>query len=455
MSLRFRLTLFITGLFLLALVLGIALVIHNTRRAVQDELQSAASLTLQLLGETIASLEATDAADARSRLVERVNALENTRHLCVGIYDQESDPSAEGSGCTNSKATAAPGWFRRIVAPNSLDLRRALSVNGVRQTEIVVSADPADEISEAWQEASDLLVLMVAFWIAANALVFITIGFAMRPIDTILKGLDGIERGDYRLRLPVFRLPEFARISASFNHMAGALEKSTDENRYLTQKSLDIQEQERRLMARELHDELGQCLSAVKADAVLISKCSQGVAPQVYESAQAILSVSSRVFEVIRGMIKQLRPATLDELGLAVTLGQAIDDWNARHPHQFCRFSTEGDVGLNRLGEAVNIHVYRIVQECLTNVERHAQARELAVRIETSAQDRQLRLRISDDGCGFDLSTSRRGLGLLGMRERANALGGTFEIQTAPGEGSRVEVCLPISQATDKTAQPA
>jgi len=165
-----------------------------------------------------------------------------------------------------------------------------------------------------------------------NVLVFVTLGLAMRPIDTILKDLDGIEHGDYGLPLPAFKLPEFALISSSFNHMAGALEKSMAENRYLTQKSLNIQEQERRLMARELHDELGQCLSAVKADAVSIVKCSQGLALQVHESAQAIVSLSTRVFEVIRGMTQQLRPATLDELGLRLTLGQTIDEWNTRHP---------------------------------------------------------------------------------------------------------------------------
>ena len=270
------------------------------------------------------------------------------------------------------KTAAAPGWFRRLVAPEALEFHRALPANGFRHTELVVHADPADEITEAWQEAIGLLMLMIGFRLVGNVLVFVTLGLAMRPIDTILKDLDGIEHGDYGLPLPAFKLPEFALISSSFNHMAGALEKSMAENRYLTQKSLNIQEQERRLMARELHDELGQCLSAVKADAVSIVKCSQGLALQVHESAQAIVSLSTRVFEVIRGMTQQLRPATLDELGLRLTLGQTIDEWNTRHPDQFCCFSIHGEVGLNELDEAAGIHLYRIVQESLTNIERHA-----------------------------------------------------------------------------------
>lgn len=450
MSLRSRLNLFITALFLLALMLGVALVINNTRRAVQDELQSTANLTLQLLGETIASARG---AGEDASLVARVNALENTRHLCVGLYDQQGEPAAQSTGCTDLKEAAAPAWFRRIVAPESLEFRRPVWVEGLSRFEIVVRADPADEIAEAWQEASTLLVLMVGFWAAANVLVFITLGIAVRPIETVLAGLDGIEHGDYQRRLPAFKLPEFARISAAFNHMADALERSTAENRYLTQKSLDIQEQERRLLARELHDELGQCLSAVKADAVSIAKWSQGVAPQVHESAQAIVSVSSRVFELIRGMIKQLRPTALDELGLSITLGQTIDEWNLRHPDQFCRFDARGDVDLNALDEAVNIHVYRIVQESLTNIERHAQAREVSVELESSLQTRSLQLRISDNGRGFDPRQVPRGLGLLGMRERASALGGSLEVESALGRGTTVKVSLPLGPQARRSAQ--
>jgi two-component system sensor histidine kinase UhpB len=442
MSLRFRLNLFITLLFLLVLVLGVVLVIHNTRRAVRDELQSTANLTLQLLGETITTLEATGDTRDEQGLIARVTSLENTRHLCVGLYDEQGTPSAQSSGCTATKTAAAPAWFRQVVTPLPIEFRRTLAVKGSRPLEILVRADPADEITEAWQDASDLLNLMIVSWLAANVLVFITIGFAMRPVSTILRGLDGIERGDYQLRLPAFRLPEFSRISASFNHMACALEKSTAENRFLTQKSLDIQEQERRTMARELHDELAQCLSAITADAVSIGKWSQGLTPQVYESAQAILSVTTRVFELVRGMIKQLRPATLDELGLVITLGQSIDDWNVRHPDRFCRFTIYGNADLvSGLDATANIHLYRIVQECLTNIERHAQARELSVTIEASTE--QLCLRVTDDGCGFDMHQVCPGLGLLGMRERANALGSSLEIKTAPGQGTCVTVCMP------------
>lgn len=455
MSLRFRINLSITLLFLLALLLGLSLAINNTRRAVQEELQSTVTLTLQLLGETIAALEPRDNPQAKARLVERVNALENIRHLCIGLYGENGAPPVQSRGCADAKTATAPAWFQRLLARQKLAFRRSISLDSAPYSQLVVYADPADEISEAWEDTSDLLILMVGFWLAANLLVFITLGVAMRPIDTILKGLDGIEHGNYRLRLPAFKLPEFARISSSFNHMAGALEKSTAENRYLTQKSLAIQEEERRLMARELHDELGQCLSAVKADAVSISKWSRGVAPQVYESAQAIVSVSSRVFEVIRGMIKQLRPATLDELGLVITLGQTIDDWNARHPERFCRLDYRGDVDLNQLEETVSIHVYRIVQECLTNIERHARARQLSVEIETSALTQELRLRVTDDGCGFDARATRAGLGLIGMRERVSALGGEFEISTAPGEGTRVEVRLPLRPVWEQAPQPA
>jgi two-component system, NarL family, sensor histidine kinase UhpB len=453
LSLRARLNLFITVLFLLALMLGVVLVIHNTRRAVQDELESTAHLTLQLLGDTIVSSRVAGTATNDPDLVARINALGNVRHLCVAIYDEQGQPSPRSRDCTRAKRPAVPAWFQRIVAPEALEFRRSLEIDDARRFEIVVRADPSDEISEAWQEASALLILMVGFWAAANVLVFITLGVAVKPIDTILEGLDGIERGDYRRRLPAFKLPEFTRISASFNHMADALETSRAENRTLTQKTLAIQEQERRVMARELHDELGQCLSAVKADAVTIAKWSNGVAPQVYESAQAIVSVSSRVFEIIRGMIKRLRPAALDELGLIITLGQTIDEWNLRHPDRFCRFTTRGDVDLNALDETVNIHLYRIVQEGLANVERHAQAREVAVLIQASTREDRLLLKITDDGQGFEPRQPHHGLGLLGIRERADALGGGLEIETAPSAGTTIKISVPLERVKGRAPE--
>ena len=210
-------------------------------------------------------------------------------------------------------------------------------------------------------------------------------------------------------------------------------------NRFLIHKSLAVQEEERRHLARELHDELGQCMTAIQADAELIRETAGRDNPRVAASAGAILDISSRMYDAVHAMMRRLRPTVLDDLGLVAALEEAVGDWRARHPGIACELVTRGH--LDDLGESVNISLYRIVQECLTNVARHAQADR--VRIELVA-DEEIRLEVRDNGRGLEPGPPRRrGLGLLGIRERVEALGGRLEIDSAPGKGTCVKVRLP------------
>jgi glucose-6-phosphate-specific signal transduction histidine kinase len=228
--------------------------------------------------------------------------------------------------------------------------------------------------------------------------------------------------------------------------MAEVLERSRAQNQLLAQKSLAIQEQERRYLAHELHDELGQSISAIKALAVSIGQRANAQA-DIAASAQTITDTSQRIYDVVRGMMRRLRPVILDELGLVPALQTIIDEWNDRHAEAFCRFSTEGD--LRSLGDDVQINVYRILQEALTNVGKHARASEVNIALRrtahhgTPARDR-LELQITDNGIGFDTTATKAGLGLLGMRERVEALNGCFDLQSAPQRGVTLNITVPL-----------
>ncbi|MCI0591080.1 MAG: histidine kinase, partial [Gammaproteobacteria bacterium] len=313
------------------------------------------------------------------------------------------------------------------------------------------------EITEAWEEARAVLGLLLLFTILANGLVFFTIGRALQPIDAILKALDRIERGDYRSRLPSFTLPELDVISQKFNDMAEVLQQSRKDNRYLTQRSLAIQEAERRHLAHELHDELGQSISAIKAVAVSLNRPEKRNSASMRDRAQAIISFSSHMYDVVRNMMRRLRPVVLDELGLVAALQDTIDDWNVHHEEVFCRFETAG--ALHDLGEAVNISIYRIVQESLTNIAKHSKASKVDIALElvdgahgtdskthrdNGGSLRRVELVIQDNGQGFHLHKTRPGLGLLGMRERAEALNGEFVLESSPGAGVALQVTIPI-----------
>lgn len=228
-----------------------------------------------------------------------------------------------------------------------------------------------------------------------------------------------------------------------FTLMQSELSDALEENRRLSQRSMQVQEEERRNLARELHDELGQSLNAIKVDAVMIrDRCQQFV--EVQRSAQAIIDVSSQVYEVVRSLMRRLRPVALDELGLRSAVQYSVDQWQRRHPGARCEFEATGE--LDDLGEHVNITLYRLVQECLTNVAKHAQATQVSIALKDEGM--AIRFNFEDNGCGFDPARRSQGLGLIGLRERVEALSGGFELNSAPGKGVRIQATIPSGKST-------
>jgi two-component system, NarL family, sensor histidine kinase UhpB len=220
-----------------------------------------------------------------------------------------------------------------------------------------------------------------------------------------------------------------------------ALTEALAENRLLSQKYLLVQEEERRNLAREMHDELGQCLNAVKLDAVAICEASKGALPQIESSARSIVELSNHVYDVVRSMMQRLRPAALDVLGLRDAVGELVNQWRRRNSNVACGFESEGD--LSGLGELINITVYRLVQECLTNVAKHAAASRVDVGL-ARTDALEVRVTVHDNGRGMHLHAKRSGLGLVGLRERVEALHGRLELTAAPGAGMRVTATLPL-----------
>ncbi len=214
------------------------------------------------------------------------------------------------------------------------------------------------------------------------------------------------------------------------------------ENRRLSLSHVRLQEEERRQLARELHDELGQHLNAIKIDAVAIRHWNDGRMGDVHGAACAIVQVTDHVQGIIRDMLQRLRPVGLDELGLPAALEHLALSWRVRHPAT--RLELTINTVVDDLGEHENITLYRIVQEGLTNVVKHAQA--ACVRIALEGSVRGIVLTISDDGAGASQWDATAGFGLVGMRERVEALGGTLEIVSGAGQGFLITASLPIAE---------
>jgi PAS domain S-box-containing protein len=228
--------------------------------------------------------------------------------------------------------------------------------------------------------------------------------------------------------------------------LAQQAERELDQNRKLTHLIQSRLEEERRAIARELHDELGQCVTAIKTIGAAISNRTRETAPDVHSNAQTIVGVASHLYDVVHGIIRQLRPTALDHLGLSETLRDAVSAWRSRHPEIACELKLDGEV--DGLGETLNITVYRIVQECLTNVVRHA----AATRVQVAVSRRQgperdlLEIVVSDNGRGLAQRNGEESarFGLMGMRERVQSLNGDFRIEAPPGSGAVVTAVIPV-----------
>lgn len=228
------------------------------------------------------------------------------------------------------------------------------------------------------------------------------------------------------------------------NELRGAL----SDNRRLAQRYALVREEERKALARELHDELGQSLLVIRMDAAGIRDGDPAM-----ERACAIIDNSNRIHGVITGLLRQLRPVGLDQLGLAAALEHCVVQWRERLPDTCIDLSVAE--GFTDPSEDIAIGAFRLVQEALTNAAKHASARHVSVRLSHLRHPGRgdlLVVSVEDDGVGADVSVYSRGLGLVGMRERIEALGGEFELASAPGEGFRVTASLPQA-AVDDVAQ--
>jgi two-component system, NarL family, sensor histidine kinase UhpB len=222
------------------------------------------------------------------------------------------------------------------------------------------------------------------------------------------------------------------------------LTSAVSENRRLAQQYLGLQESERRALARDLHDELGQYLNVIKIDAVTLRDSFARGEPTHAQATEMIASID-RVQASIAGLIRQLRPVGLDELGLAGALEYCVNSWRRRLPHSTLGLTMDEE--LESLDETRRLTLYRLVQEALTNVARHAHAArvDISVSVEQGApaSGRWIVASVADDGVGVESAERSAGLGLIGMRERVEALGGTLTLTHAAHAGFTLTARMP------------
>ena len=445
MKLRTRLNLVLTGVTAMFLAVLVADQIRDARYSVREEIEAANRVAAQVLGNLIQTYAA---AGGTAAVADMLKGLGHVRANELRLLDPKGQLIYRSPPPVYKAGREAPAWFTHLLAPQPAQQNFTLGDGA----QVVIEAQPSRAILDAWDELTRLVVIAVAMLVLLGALAFWLVDRALAPFPVIAQGLQRLERGELAFRLPPLPGPEASAIGAAFNNMAQAVEDKVraereareartrlEERRELALLVEQSVEEERRLIAHELHDEFGQSVTAIRSLAMAIA--TQSTQPPMSEAAQLISDEAARLYDAMHGLIPRLAPLSLDTLGLADSLESLVRDWQRRHPTPVLSLQHQLPA---ELGASVTLAAYRVVQEGLVNALRHAHAAH--VNIEVSSVAGQMSVAVSDDGVGLPAQWSRPGhFGLRGLAERLEHLGGKLEVRNREPHGVSLTAHIPLT----------
>ncbi len=299
-----------------------------------------------------------------------------------------------------------------------------------------------------------LLTTVVVSAVGIAAAVFLT-WIVTRPILDLKKSAQAVGQGDFSRQVRPWADDEIGDLALAFNSMTADLAQAEQERAereqlrsQLLEKVIAAQEEERQRISRELHDETGQSLTSLMVRMQTMKQ--QCPVPELQPQIEELRQLVVQTLDGVHNLARELRPSILDDLGLEAAIERYVREVNGRWPVEIDLMMMGMDNG--RLPPPVETAVYRIIQESLTNVVRHADARHASVLLER--RNGRLRTIIEDDGKGFDLRDAAHSerLGLYGLRERAELLNGTLTIETVPGQGTSIFVEVPVNGTDSHSA---
>ncbi len=368
---------------------------------------------------------------------------------CVQLLDTALAVKRSSCAGVNTAAINTPRWFFEAyssVMDSTAAVERGVSYRGISEGHVRASFDPTATAGAVWGSVAPLLGLSAALIGTLCLVAYFVIDQALRPTQQILVGLSRLTAGELTCRLPAFRLRELNCISEGLNTLSSELGRANMERAELARRLVDAQEQERRHIARELHDEVAQKLSALSALAACVRNSAQNGDTALVREARDLEKMASDLMAMLRRTLIYLRPQGIDDLGLLASLKSLVAEHN-ENARGRTRYSLRTRGVIEQLGPETSAHVYRIIQEALNNAAKHAQARNVEVVLDRlgTGDSKKIGLSVIDDGCGQETSDRRlphAGMGMIGMRERVLALSGDLKAGPLPdgGFGLRVEI---------------
>jgi two-component system, NarL family, sensor histidine kinase UhpB len=446
LSLHSRISSLVVLVLTMGFVANVARLAMDAGPRVQAEDRSVTKLTRQVL-ESVGH-RVGDAQDANARLDNVVADLNQLRHLSIARQGPEGAvPPAKKP--LNDDVPAPPAWFVALIHPERTTMPVVVQVAGQPQT-LTITSHPDDEIREIWDGIVTQLTLSLIVATVLTIVTSVVVRRSLAPLDALSRAMVSIKAGDYQARVTPAGAPELAALCIRLNHLAATLSDALSDRRRLAEQMVSLQDLERRRIGRELHDEFGPYLFALRAHAGAVARVGDGASARELLSrhGNAMLEQIDALQQFNRRILERLRPPGLADLGLPGAIEALRRHWSEAHPEIAIAVQLSPAVG--RLGEVAELTAYRVVQEAITNVVRHAQATKVVVAIEplvaTNEHDRgSIVIRVGDNGHGLDAGHGL-GFGLVGMRERVWALGGILSI-SSDGEGLTVEALIPASSA--------
>jgi two-component system, NarL family, sensor histidine kinase UhpB len=412
----------------------------------------------QLAGDIEASSPRTFPLYQIETLPSQIRNLRHVRILIEATEHRVTRSSSADEGEQRKENSSAMRWVSSFLHFDNPKREIPVMFRGGQVGTVLVVGQASDEIAEAWQDLVDLAPVVLIADAAVIALLYVVLGQVLTPLTSLATGLRELGQGHFRYRLARPKVRQLADIVDRFNALASALQATMTDNVQLNRRLITVQDDERRQIASELHDELGSYLFGLRMNLLSLQRLIDTLPPDAVAPARervgTLVGLGEQIQTANRTLLKRIRPMAIGRAPLADVIADLVTEFERNDPDHIFNLH----IGLIRrsYSDCIDLTVYRCIQEGLTNAVRHARAQTVTIRLEHQTTQLPwsngrsatcvLRLSVTDDGCGIKPRT-QPGIGLTGMEERVRALGGTFSVSNGPSCGATLDIAIPVEPA--------
>lgn len=449
MSIFLRFNLLVLIIFVIALIFGEAKLLLDMRDKVHSEIQMTANLMDYLVESRLSGLQLQGIAVSKAPTTQQLRSLfelhklRNIHHLDIQFISPSGEILDSNKQVQQPLPNFIPDWLLRLLTQYLAQpsINNPIAIAGQPLGNIVISANINSELSEIWTESNRTLFPLFLGFFAVSVLITLLAAMIFRPADRmLLKHRKTLAQSDNLPQRPAFQFKQLFKVNEAFEAVTEQLDNHDRQLVRLNQKMVRLQEQERQYLSAELHDEIGQHLSALRFDISSLKQVDK--LSDVKIIAHNIDKASLQMLDVVRMILQRLRPPSLEKMGLVGSLQELTAEWQLRYQQHDLQFQMLGACYATE-DPLTQLTIYRIIQECLTNISRHA-GDKLTVDILLSCNKTDITIWVRDNGRGFDPQQLKPGNGLIGMRERVESLQGNMALFSDPNIGTRLEFYFPL-----------